>query len=352
MSEDHFTPDQKGNNYRHLVILFILTSCMLFSGFISAYVVSMMDKFWVDFAMPNAFWWSTLILVASSGTIYLALKAAKQDKVQSAKMFVLITILLGCAFGASQWTAWKQLNASGIYFVGGISNAQGAYGTDYSAYLNGSEITFDGDSYSCAGKTLEENELSALTSFIDPLANYSMNAQSLKLEQIPGNTFRILHKQTGNFLSQASDGTWLLGDSALSNTDRGKLFYWAFSLKNGYGDLFLKGEYGKDYKLLFDFQPVKRVDRTFYIDGAPISAKQELDLLEAPNKTGQFLFVIACMHFLHIVLGLIILGVVMAKVMRKKVGSQNFRSIQYAGFFWHFLGCLWLFLFLFLEYIH
>lgn len=66
------------------------------------------------------------------------------------------------------------------------------------------------------------------------------------------------------------------------------------------------------------------------------------------NVAGAILYVITFMHFLHIVGGLIALSVTSIKVLGKRYSSENYLGLSLCAIFWHFLGALWVILFLFL----
>jgi cytochrome c oxidase subunit III len=66
------------------------------------------------------------------------------------------------------------------------------------------------------------------------------------------------------------------------------------------------------------------------------------------SNSGNYLYVLTCLHGLHIVAGLIFLGVVYVRLMRNRYRPGNIIGIENAATFWHFLGLLWLYLFIFL----
>lgn len=63
-----------------------------------------------------------------------------------------------------------------------------------------------------------------------------------------------------------------------------------------------------------------------------------------------FTYVLPFMHGLHIIAGLIFLGLVLVKAFKYKVHSKNMLSMEMCTTFWHFLDGLWLYLFLFLQF--
>jgi cytochrome c oxidase subunit III len=66
------------------------------------------------------------------------------------------------------------------------------------------------------------------------------------------------------------------------------------------------------------------------------------------NVAGAILYVITAMHFLHIVGGLFALTVSSIKALANRYNSENHLGLSLTAIFWHFLGVLWVILFLFL----
>ncbi len=66
------------------------------------------------------------------------------------------------------------------------------------------------------------------------------------------------------------------------------------------------------------------------------------------NLSGSILYVITFMHFLHIIFGLAALFFTWINSIRNKYTVQNHLGLVLCAMFWHFLGILWVILFLFL----
>ena len=60
-----------------------------------------------------------------------------------------------------------------------------------------------------------------------------------------------------------------------------------------------------------------------------------------------FIYVITLAHLLHLVGGLIALSVTTIKSKQGKYSKENYLGIGLTSIYWHFLGLLWLYLFLF-----
>lgn len=69
------------------------------------------------------------------------------------------------------------------------------------------------------------------------------------------------------------------------------------------------------------------------------------------NASGSFLYVITLSHLLHLFGGLISLIFVLVNVLNRKYSSTNYLGFDLATTYWHFLGILWIYLFIFLNYI-
>jgi cytochrome c oxidase subunit 3 len=66
------------------------------------------------------------------------------------------------------------------------------------------------------------------------------------------------------------------------------------------------------------------------------------------NAAGSFLYLIALVHLLHMMGGLMALGVSLVKGLMKKYSAENYLGLELTAIYWHFLDLLWVYLFLFL----
>jgi cytochrome c oxidase subunit 3 len=69
------------------------------------------------------------------------------------------------------------------------------------------------------------------------------------------------------------------------------------------------------------------------------------------NPKSSFIFLIAAVHILHVVAGLISLLVVIYNHFKQKYNLENLLGVELAATFWHFVDILWLYLFLFLYFV-
>src|SRR5687767_11090230 len=98
--------------------LFMVSVIMVFGAFTSAYIVRQAEGNWMDFPMPSMFWFTTVIILLSSGTMHWAYFAAKRDNIEMAKVAMSITAILGIAFLIGQYMGWAELVREGVHFVG------------------------------------------------------------------------------------------------------------------------------------------------------------------------------------------------------------------------------------------
>ena len=73
------------------------------------------------------------------------------------------------------------------------------------------------------------------------------------------------------------------------------------------------------------------------------------DVFFVGNPAGSFLYVLTGLHGLHLVSGIIFILIVLYSSIKLKVHSKNLTRIQLCTTYWHFLGALWIYLFLFLK---
>ncbi len=103
--------------------LFIVSIIMLFAAFTSAYLVRKAEGNWVEFELPNLFYYSTIVLIGSSISMHLAYLAAKKDQFNALRISISITFVLGLIFLIMQFYGWIQLVEKNVFFVGNPSGS-------------------------------------------------------------------------------------------------------------------------------------------------------------------------------------------------------------------------------------
>ena len=87
---------------------------MMFAAFTSAYIVRQAAGNWLEFRMPDIFYFNTAVILLSSVTLHGSYLAFKQGKEQLYKGLLVVTFALGLAFLALQYEGWQALRAMGI----------------------------------------------------------------------------------------------------------------------------------------------------------------------------------------------------------------------------------------------
>ena len=96
---------------------------MMFAGLTSAYIVKRAQANWALLEIPKAFWISTVVILLSSLTVYLAEKAFKERNMLRYRQMLGITALLGLGFLILQIIGFVSLTQQDIKLVGAGSNA-------------------------------------------------------------------------------------------------------------------------------------------------------------------------------------------------------------------------------------
>jgi len=68
------------------------------------------------------------------------------------------------------------------------------------------------------------------------------------------------------------------------------------------------------------------------------------------NVTTSYIYVVVILHLVHLIAGIIVLTVVTFRFNKQKY-ETNKLGFQMALIFWHFLGALWIYLFLFIKFL-
>lgn len=71
----------------------------------------------------------------------------------------------------------------------------------------------------------------------------------------------------------------------------------------------------------------------------------------ASTASSSFLYLLTALHVVHLIGGIISLLVVFVKLNRNKYSIEKYLGVQVSITYWHFLGGLWVYLYLFFIYI-
>ena len=100
----------------------LLSTCGSIFAFFAALVIayywrSLTPPFWDPIPLPDALWYSTALILASSATFETARRVFRKGQYRLASRFLLATGCLGAGFLASQLTAWVALVRAGAFLM-------------------------------------------------------------------------------------------------------------------------------------------------------------------------------------------------------------------------------------------
>lgn len=106
----------------------IVSLLMAFAGWTSAYIVSSGREDWIsDLQLPNSFFISTGVIIISSFSYILAVKAIHKNDLKQCGTWLLVTLGLGIAFIFLQFRGFGEMLGNGYYFTGPTSNIKMSY---------------------------------------------------------------------------------------------------------------------------------------------------------------------------------------------------------------------------------
>lgn len=123
------TAKEKNARAKKMMLWFGIVSLLMgFAGWTSAYIVSSTREDWSsDVPLPQAFLFSTIVIILSSISYMLAKKAVKDGQSDKATLMLWITLALGVVFVVLQFTGFSQMVADGYYFTGPTSSIKMSY---------------------------------------------------------------------------------------------------------------------------------------------------------------------------------------------------------------------------------
>lgn len=115
---------QRNSRTKKMMLWFgMISMAMTFAGLTSAYVVSSTRADWlVDFTLPTVFTYSTVVILLSSITFYIAKKSLQQGHTSRSKLLLWITLFLSLIFVYLQFQGFSEIIATGYYFTGAESS--------------------------------------------------------------------------------------------------------------------------------------------------------------------------------------------------------------------------------------
>lgn len=129
MTADIVSEEQhkKLHPYKFTLWVAIASIMMMFAGLTSAFIVKSNLTGWRTIEMPFVFWVSTAVILASSLTMLMAVKAFRQREMQKYRTMLAVTVVLGIVFMVCQIIGFTQLWQLNVRFKGSSGAGQFFY---------------------------------------------------------------------------------------------------------------------------------------------------------------------------------------------------------------------------------
>jgi cytochrome c oxidase subunit 3 len=127
MATTQLETGNKIHPYKMLLWVGLGSIVMMFAGLTSAYIVKKSQANWLEFDLPNLFWFSTLVILVSSFTIQMAVKKAKAGEIAQYRGFLSVTAILGITFIILQLRGFQVLELNNVALTGARSNSAGSF---------------------------------------------------------------------------------------------------------------------------------------------------------------------------------------------------------------------------------
>lgn len=127
MTESVSSQRKKIHPHKFTLWVAIASIIMMFAGLTSAYIVKGSLPGWVSITMPTLFYYSTAVMLISSVTMQMAVKAFRERNMRQYRNMITITAILGTAFIIMQVIAFGQLYDGGIKWQGASGPGQFLY---------------------------------------------------------------------------------------------------------------------------------------------------------------------------------------------------------------------------------
>lgn len=346
---NQISPELNIKMKKNLLWIFIFAVIMIFAGLTSGYIVSQGGNFWVNIKMPSSFTISTIAIFISSGFLFLANWAVKQDKAPIVKLSLGLAFVFGVVFGVYQFKGWAQLVDNGNALSSSIMNTRGRYGKYFTLIYEGKEVIYDNDRYLVKNEEVSEDIMAALQAFSSQLQDGAKSeTRSYNLSDY-GTTFSLRYS---NKLVTYTNNKLQVEGVNLSEIQHDRLWHFANNIVTGRGDFIMKGKYGEDFVIYYKGEELEYKNRQFYMKGLPLSPIDVDKLATQDNTASAYIYAFSGVHFLHYIGAIIALLVMFIKGLQMKYSSGDYLGITLGSIYWHFLGILWLYLYAFLIFIH
>lgn len=346
--EQELKPEVREKMKKNLVYVGIFSIVMLFAGLTSGYYVSMGKSFWLKYPMPTGFYLSTLFIALSSLSFWWAIQGAKKDKQGQLQGAMTFTLLFGAAFLYYQFQGYGELVDKGVNPVNDILVTNGRYGDYFEFKYKGDLVAVDGNEYLINGKPIASSDFKKIQAYFKQFEKIDRSAP-LRIKK-PNSQIELFYIGSPVLIK---DQQLFANDSTqLTYSDEIRLSELAINVRDKRGDFFAHGTYGKDFTIYYSGKALEYQNRQLKYNGTALKPHMQLSAMQAADSASAYLYLITFVHLLHVLIALLYLVKVAIASFSGKFNSQNTLSLRLSSIFWHFLGLLWLYLLVFLIFIH
>nr|AGC72162.1 cytochrome c oxidase polypeptide III [uncultured bacterium A1Q1_fos_962] len=361
--------------------LFLSTEIMFFAGLIGTYIVLRFgapawpaphDVHLVEFIGAG----NTFVLICSSVTIVLALEAARANRAAQAKMFLLLTFVLGTVFLLVKMYEYNSKFAHGIYPAKPRSllheKADVHYAADVHKRIKAAqeELTTKRQELQAEEQDLDETEAKRLEELVIMevgLARWTEEQAAMGEPQAIADLANMIYPSHGQIVDPAaidSEVQNLQGRQQSLESDQAKFLAEQSTLQAAVTGGSASDEQTIRLKTVNDSLATipdqlslvnNRIKALGLVKEAPHGLNERFSdessgfrpwltlpmMIPGGNMWASTYFLLTGFHAIHVLVGLILFALAMPKKLDAKMG--NF--IENTGLYWHFVDLVWIFLF-------
>jgi cytochrome c oxidase subunit 3 len=113
------------------------------------------------------------------------------------------------------------------------------------------------------------------------------------------------------------------------------------------------GTYGVDFSVTKDGKDLVPVGGHWYAaDDTGYTHALDAEVAEQKDRTGPYLWFLTFAHAVHVLFGLVSLLVMLVMALKRRYTPNDHVGLWAGAVYWHFLAGLWIYLFLFLRFVH
>ena len=256
--------------------------------------------FWLQTALPNAFWWSTACIVVSSITFIFSISAARKGRASLLKVGMTTTLLLGLLFIYFQWKGFEQLINKGVHpFQNHIVVTDGRYGDYFEVKKNDQYVTVDGNNYLLNEKKMNAEEFNDFQSYMKEfISGENYNNKFRLVTSGKQKEYTLLLNNSP--LSIKNNSFYVNDTTPMSSADVLRLKQLAQNVVDGRGDFFAKGKIGEDFNISYKGENLEYKDRKLHYKGKVLSSFLQIKATESSDMASSFLFILTFLHLLHV----------------------------------------------------